>query len=289
MQVPHHEDAPCCPGQSQPSGPGWGCSAPGRIGSGLPREEAGGGLSPGCPRAPVARSLAARPFPCSIALRTDLKARSLCSHRSPLAQSCRLLRGDGPRRCKAPSPMSPATGDTQEPPTYVHPAPGVDVQHLGVHPEPGAGPGRLQWEQGEGESRRRGGVRLRHSLSASAPRFTRTRGPPAPPSELLAPDSRKATTISIKQSHRVPFPRSLCEKMHLKGPSAGEMLPPRSEGEGRGRRSLLREQRCRQGVIKHTLMNFPARIAVMNPRNVLPSPASLLLRSRSERTTPAHR
>lgn len=244
---------------------------------------AGGGLSPGCPRAPVAQ-----PFSCSVALRTDLKVRSLCSHRSPLAQSCRLLRGDGPRRCKAPSPMSPAIGDTQEPPAYVRPAPGADVQHLGVHPEPGAGPGRLQWEQG-GEEGRRGGVRLRHSLSGSAPCFTRMHRPPAPPSELLAPDSRKATTISIKQSHRILFPRSLCEKMHLKGPSAGEMLPPRSEGEGRGRRSLLREQRCRQGVIKHTLMNFPARIAMMNPRNILPSPASLPLRSRSERTTPARR
>lgn len=171
---------------------------------------------------------------------------------------------------------------------YVHPAPGVDVQHLGVHPEPGAGPGRLQWEQG-GEEGRREGIRLRHSLSASAPCFTRMHRPPAPPSELLAPDSRKATTISIKQSHRILFPRSLCEKMHLKGPSAGEMLPPRSEDEGRGRRSLLREQRCRQGVIKHTLMNFPAGIAVMNPRNVLPSPASLPLRHRSERTTPARR
>ena len=41
------------PRHPQPLGPGWGCSAPNRIGSGLPGAPcvAGGGLSPGCPRA----------------------------------------------------------------------------------------------------------------------------------------------------------------------------------------------------------------------------------------------
>lgn len=107
---------------------------------------------------------------------------------------------------QSPVPCVPNyRGHTRPPPACMHPAPVTDVQHLGVHPEPGAESGRLRREKGGGEGGSGGSAR-----SASAPRFTSTHLPPAPPSELLAPDSGKAEGPPplASNSHRIQFPRS---------------------------------------------------------------------------------